>query len=78
MAKSEDAISIGSRVRSSMDGPDNGEGADTLGVAGAWRRWNSSGGLKVVVAPLREATLCACGNEDYHYAETAMDMVIHK
>ena len=73
LARPEDAVSIGSRGRSSMDGPDSGANgsAGTLGVGGA------VAGVKVgVVAPLRKATSCACSKEGNHYAETAMDTVI--
>ena len=73
-SKPEDASSIGSRDRSSMDSLDNGGGADTLGAAGAA---GIVAGIKGgVVAPLRKATLCACGKKGLHYAETAMDTVI--
>jgi hypothetical protein len=74
LARPEDAISIGSRGRSSMDGPDNGRSADTLGAAGAA---GIVAGVKGgVVVPLRKATVCACGKEGHHYPETAMDTVI--
>ena len=68
LAKPEDAISIGSRGQSSMDSP------DTLGAAGAAAI--VAGVKDGVVAPLRKATLCACGKEGHHYAETVMDTVI--
>ena len=58
-----------SRGRRSMDGPDNGGGADTLGAAGAVG--TVAGVEGGVVAPL-----CACGKEGLHYAETAMDTVM--
>ena len=58
-----------SRGRSSVDGPDNGGGADTLGAAGA--AGTVTGVEGGVVAPL-----CACGKEGLHYAETAMDTVM--
>ena len=68
-SKPEDAISIGSRDRSSMDSLDNGGGADTLGAAGA-------AGIVARVDGGVVAPLCACGEEGDHYAETAMDTVI--
>jgi hypothetical protein len=75
LARPEDAISIGSRGRSSMDGPDSGTAGSphtpTGGVVGT-----ANGGSGGVVAPLRKATLCACGKDGSHYTETPLDTVI--
>ena len=69
LARPEDAIAIGSRSRSSMDGPD-GSTAGAAGVIGI------VAGVNGVVAPLRKATLCTCGKDGTHYMEIAMDTVM--
>ena len=76
LARPEDAIPIGSRSRSSMDVPDSGStGAPGAGIAanGIGVVAGVNGG---VVAPLKKATLCACGKGGTHYTETAMDTVM--
>ena len=76
LARPEDAIANGARSRSSMDGPDSGTASPlgagvTVGAIGIVAGVNGGG----VVAPLRKATLCACGKDGTHYPETAMDIV---
>ena len=77
LARPEDAITVGSRSRSSMDVPDSGS-TDTPGtgaavVDGIGEVAGVNGG---VVAPLLKATLCACGKDGTHYSEMAMDTVM--
>ena len=76
LARPEDAITVGSRSQSSMDGPDGGT-AGTLGAGVAVGGIGIVGGVNGgVVAPLKKATLCACGKDGKHYPETAMDTVM--
>ena len=70
LARPEDALAIGSRSRSSIDGPD-GSAAGAVGAIGIVAGVNGG-----VVAPLRKATLCACGKDGTHYLEIAMDTVM--
>ena len=60
-----------------MDVPDSGTtGTPAAGVAvvnGIGVVPGVNGG---VVAPLKKATLCACGKDGTHYPETAMDTVM--
>ena len=75
LARPEDAITVGSRSRSSMDVvPDSGS-TDT-GVAVVNGIGVVAGVNGGVVAPLQKATLCACGKDGTHYSETAMDTVM--
>jgi hypothetical protein len=74
LARPGDAVSIASRGRGSIDGPDSGASAGTLGAAVAVVI--VAGVEDGVVVPLRKATLCACGKGGQHYSETAMDTVI--
>ena len=75
LARPEDAIAIGSRSQTSMDGPDSGTG--TLGAGVAVGAIGIVAGVNGgVVAPLKKATLCACGKAGTHYPETAMDTVM--
>jgi len=77
LARPEDAISIASRGRSSMDGGP-AESSGTLGGGGGGGGGAGvGGGVKVNgVAPMKKATLCACGKGGQHYTETALDTVI--
>ena len=68
-----DAIGIGSRSQSSIDGPDIGTLGAGVAVGGIGMVVGVNGG---VVAPLKKATLCACGKDGTHYPETAMDTVM--
>ena len=73
LARPEDGI--GSRSRSSMDGAESGA-SGTLGAGVAVGAIGIVAGVNGgVVAPLRKATLCACGKDGSHYTETAMDTV---
>lgn len=76
LARPEDAVSIRSRGRSSMDDPPSATSAGTIGPDGAVGIVAGVAGVQGVVAPLRKATVCACGKAGDHYAETAMDIVI--
>jgi hypothetical protein len=71
LARPEDAIAIGSRSQSSINGPGNvgaGAAVGDIGIVAGVK-----GG---VVVPLKKATLCACGKDGTHYSETAMDKVL--
>ena len=69
LARPEDGMSIDSRGRNSVDGPDTAKSTGTTLVGSGI----ANGGA---VAPLKKATTCACGKEGKHYTETAMDTVI--
>jgi hypothetical protein len=75
-ARPEDANGVGSRNRSSVDVPNS----DTTGTPGASVAANGIGVVPGVnggvVAPLKKATLCACGKDGTHYPEKAMDVVM--
>jgi GRAM domain len=77
LARPEDAVSIRSRGRSSMDDPPGATSAGTIGPDGVVGIVAGVAGVQgSVVAPLKKATMCACGKAGDHYAETAMDIVI--
>lgn len=75
LARPEDAISIGSRGRSSTDGHDIGA-AGSNGTIGGGVAVLGVGVTAGIVAPTRKATMCTCGKEGKHYTETALDTVI--
>ncbi|KAF8971849.1 GRAM domain-containing protein [Flammula alnicola] len=74
LARPEDGVSFVSSGRGSVDGP--------IGLAGSGGAVGVPGNLPlgpvaaVPAAPLRKATLCACGRDNKHYSETAMDVII--
>jgi hypothetical protein len=66
LARPEDASGIGS-----MDGPGTVGAGAVVGDIGIVAGVNGG-----VVVPLKKATLCACGRDGTHYAETPMDKVL--
>ena len=76
LARPEDAISIGSRGRNSVDGPDLGSAGNGGAVGGSGVPGVTGVASGNRVALVRKATMCTCGKEGKHYTETAMDTVV--
>ncbi|KAF9535637.1 hypothetical protein CPB83DRAFT_24650 [Crepidotus variabilis] len=75
LARPEDGVSLLSSGRGSMDGPGSSPALSSSVKEGA-----TAGAVAVIagakLAPVKKATVCACGREGRHYPEVAMEVVV--